>query len=48
MLCGGDLSLRVSPGGARTICRACGWLSKPQIRREGDSVHMVHPIGANA
>ncbi len=45
LVCGGDLSLRVTHGLARTFCRACGWLSRPQIVREGEKVHFLHPTG---
>ncbi len=45
ILCGGDLVVRVSPGRARTVCKACRWISRPHMRREEDGVHVVHPAG---
>jgi hypothetical protein len=45
ILCGGDLQVRVTPGGARTVCMACRWISRPHMRREEDGVHVVHPAG---
>jgi hypothetical protein len=45
ILCGGDLQVRVTPGGARTVCMSCRWISRPHMRREDDGVHVVHPAG---
>jgi hypothetical protein len=45
ILCGGDLQVRVTPGGARTVCMPCRWISRPHMRREEDGVHVVHPAG---
>ncbi len=45
ILCGGDLKVRVTAGGARTVCVACRWISRPHMRREGDGVHVLHPAG---
>lgn len=45
ILCGGDLSVRVSPGRARTVCKSCRWISRPHMEREEDGVHVVHPAG---
>jgi len=43
LLCGGDLALRISASGAQTFCPACRWLSRAIVRREGETVHIVHP-----
>jgi hypothetical protein len=43
LLCGGDLQVRVGPGGARTFCRSCRWLSRPHMRRGEDGVQVIHP-----
>jgi hypothetical protein len=49
ILCGGRLELRVSSTGARTYCRACRWISSPQMQRDDDgNVHVVHPAGGIA
>jgi hypothetical protein len=48
ILCGGDLSVRVSPGRARTVCMACRWISRPHMRRDEEGVHVVHPAGLMA
>jgi hypothetical protein len=45
ILCGGDLQVRVTPSGARTVCVPCRWISRPHMRREGDGVHVIHPAG---
>jgi hypothetical protein len=45
ILCGGDLQVRVTPSGARTVCVTCRWISRPHMRREGDGVHVIHPAG---
>ena len=43
ILCGGTLELRVSPGGASTYCRACRWISRPQMQRDAAGhVHVIH------
>lgn len=48
ILCGGDLAVRMSPGHARTVCKACRWISRPHLRREDDGVHVIHPAGLTA
>ncbi len=45
ILCGGVLAVRLTPGRARTVCKACRWISQPHMRREDDGVHVVHPAG---
>jgi hypothetical protein len=45
ILCGGDLAVRLTPGRARTVCKACRWISRPHLHREDDGVHVVHPAG---
>jgi hypothetical protein len=30
--CGGEVSIRATPAGARGYCPQCHWLSKPQVR----------------
>jgi hypothetical protein len=45
ILCGGELRVRVTPGGARSVCIACRWISRPHMRREGDGIHVLHPAG---
>jgi hypothetical protein len=49
MLCGGPLEVRVTPAGARTVCRSCRWISRPHMMRgEDGGVHVVHPAGGMA
>jgi hypothetical protein len=48
ILCGGPLALRVREGTARTFCASCRWISAPHMRREGGSVHVIHPAGGVA
>jgi hypothetical protein len=45
ILCGGVLHVRLTPSGARTVCKACRWISRPHMRREDDGVHVAHPAG---
>jgi hypothetical protein len=45
ILCGGDLEVRLTPGGARTYCRACRWISRPVVARGQDGMRVVHPAG---
>ncbi|HEY6097808.1 MAG TPA: hypothetical protein VIW03_00165 [Anaeromyxobacter sp.] len=48
ILCGGDLEVRLSAGTARTVCRACRWISRPHLRRGEHGVDVIHPAGGNA
>lgn len=48
ILCGGDLEVRVSAGTTRTVCRACRWISRPQMVRGEGGVHVVHPAAGLA
>jgi hypothetical protein len=49
ILCGGNLALRVTASGARSICRSCMWISRPQMQRHEDgNVHVTHPAGGAA
>lgn len=43
LLCGGDLSLRITETGAQTFCRSCRWISRAIVHRDGQTVHIVHP-----
>ncbi len=45
ILCGGDLAVRLTPGRARTVCKACRWISRPSMRHAEDGVQVVHPAG---
>jgi hypothetical protein len=47
--CGGDLSVRVSPGHeARSYCKACHWLSRQVVTMEGNKLQLAQPISAQA
>jgi hypothetical protein len=43
ILCGGDLAVRFTAGGARTYCRACRWISRPHVARGEDGMQVSHP-----
>ena len=45
ILCGGDLSIRITAGGARSVCSTCRWISRPHMKREDGAVHVIHPAG---
>ncbi len=45
ILCGGDLEVRLTPGGAGSVCPRCHWLSRPHMHREDGAVHVTHPAG---
>jgi hypothetical protein len=45
LLCGGDLTVRLTAGSARTYCPACRWISRPHVQRGEDGVHVFHPAG---
>jgi hypothetical protein len=47
-LCGGTLVVRISPAGARSICRQCRWLSSPRLHGNDGEVDLIHPPGALA
>lgn len=48
ILCGGDLEVRITAGGACSLCRSCRWISRPHMRRGEDGVHVMHPAGGMA
>ncbi len=48
MLCGGDLAVRMTPAGARSVCKACRWISRPHMHREGEGVVVTHPAAGLA
>lgn len=45
LLCGGDLQVRVGPGGARTFCAVCRWISHPHMRKGDGGIQVIHPAG---
>jgi hypothetical protein len=45
LLCGGDLSVRLTATSARTYCAKCHWISRPHVSRSEDGVHVFHPAG---
>ncbi|HTN52929.1 MAG TPA: hypothetical protein VML50_11040 [Anaeromyxobacter sp.] len=48
LLCGGDLDVRMTAGGAASYCKACRWMSRPHLRREDGQVQVIHPAGGVA
>jgi hypothetical protein len=48
LVCGGVLSIRIRPGSARSVCRTCGWHSRPHLHREEDGFQVHHPAGGLA
>ncbi len=48
ILCGGDLEVRITAGSARTVCKACRWISSPHMKRGEEGVHVIHPAGGMA
>lgn len=48
ILCGGDLSLRVRLGTARTFCEHCRWISRPQMHRHEHGIEVIHPAAGLA
>jgi hypothetical protein len=48
ILCGGELSIRVTGGSARSVCQRCRWISRPHMHREDDGIHVVHPAAGLA
>lgn len=48
ILCGGDLDVRVTASGARSICKRCRWISRPHMVRGEDGVQVIHPAGGFA
>ncbi len=48
ILCGGDLAVRITAGGAASFCTRCRWISRPHMHREDDGVHVIHPAAGQA
>jgi len=48
LACGGALSIRLRPGTSRSICRGCGWWSRPHLVQEEDGLHIRHRTAAVA
>jgi len=40
LLCGGDVRLRISAAGARTVCSHCEWIGRPEVRRVKGGLHV--------
>lgn len=45
ILCGGDLSVRLTAGTARSFCKSCRWISRPHMRKAEGGVQLLHPAG---
>jgi hypothetical protein len=45
LLCGGDLTVRLTAGSARTYCATCRWISRPHVSHGEDGVQVFHPAG---
>jgi hypothetical protein len=45
ILCGGGLQVRITPEGARTVCLACRWISRPHMTRTEEGIEVTHPAG---
>ena len=48
IVCGGAMSVRMSPGAIRGYCGRCSWISKPLIWQSGKEVSVLHPPLAEA
>jgi hypothetical protein len=46
--CGGDLSVRLGPEGARSVCHRCGAWSRPILHQNAEGLHLHHPTRAAA
>lgn len=44
LICGGELDVRIAPGTARSYCKHCRWVSKPEVKLEKDGVKVGHAI----
>ena len=40
LLCGGDVRLRISAAGARTVCSHCEWIGRPEVRKVKGGLHV--------
>ncbi len=47
-VCGGDLSMRVSPDGARTYCADCHLIDKPAVKWNSEGARLDVQQGALA
>jgi hypothetical protein len=48
VLCGGALAVRVGPGGARSCCLRCRWISRVQLTEADGRLALAHPPGGVA
>ncbi len=46
--CGGDLTMRVSPDGARTYCPACHVIAKPEVTWNSEGARLDVKVSAHA
>ncbi len=40
LVCGGDVRLKVTAAGARTVCVHCEWIGRPEVRKEPGGLHV--------
>jgi len=43
VVCGGEMDVRLSPGGCRGYCATCSWISRPLIWQANGEVSVIHP-----
>lgn len=46
--CDGPLELRIDGASAGTYCRACRWISRPSLHRQGQEILLAHPPAGHA
>lgn len=46
--CGGDLELRLVPGGSHAYCVSCKWLSRPRVTVRNGVMQVAQPLIAEA
>jgi len=40
LMCGGDVRLRITSAGARTVCTHCEWIGRPEVKRVKGGIHV--------
>lgn len=48
VLCGSDISVRVGPGGAYTVCANCRWISRALVDMKPNGLEVAYPAAGQA
>ena len=48
LMCGGEVSIRATPGGAASYCAHCHWLSRPRVRVKDNGLEISYAASGQA